>query len=192
MSDHRQRRSRVQPRRRPSCSTTTVRPPARSRRRPRSPTRCRCSTASPVTAICFPAAPPIWLRPLPADVMLNGMVTQAGLTAQLINERRQADQGVGNMAHLTVSSPPLTTTVTSLAEDGSSFGLKLGAITSSLTGATVTQPAGVPPAADRRSRCRQSERRRQDHLQLRSARWHHRADRADCDHDRTRRPPARS
>ena len=82
---------------------------------------------------------------VPADVMLNGTGTQAGLT-QLINERRQADQGVGNMAHLTVSSPPLTTTVTSLAEDGSSFGLKLGAITSSLTGATVTQPAGAPPA----------------------------------------------
>ena len=80
-----------------------------------------------------------------ADVMLNGSGTQAGLK-QLINERRQADQGVGNMAHLTVSSPPLTTTVTSLAEDGSSFGLKLGAVTSSLTGATVTQPTGAPPA----------------------------------------------
>ena len=63
---------------------------------------------------------------VPADVMLDGTGTQAGLK-QLINERRQADQGVGNMAHLTVSSPPSTTTVTSLAEDGSSFGLKLGA-----------------------------------------------------------------
>ena len=83
---------------------------------------------------------------VPADVMLAGTGTQAGLT-QLINERRQADQGVGNMAHLTVSSPPATTTVTSLGEDGSSFGLKLGAISSSLTGATVTQPAGAPPSA---------------------------------------------
>ena len=80
-----------------------------------------------------------------ADVMLDGLGTQAGLK-QLINERRQADQGVGNMAHLTVSSPPLTTTVTSLAEDGSSFGLKLGSVSSSLTGATVTQPTGAPPA----------------------------------------------
>jgi hypothetical protein len=78
--------------------------------------------------------------------MLNGLGTQAGLK-QLINERRQADQGVSNMGHLTVSSPPLTTTVTSLAEDGSSFGLKLGSISSSLTGATVTQPVGAPPAA---------------------------------------------
>ncbi|MEH2625710.1 flagellar hook-associated protein 3 FlgL [Bradyrhizobium sp. AZCC 1719] len=83
---------------------------------------------------------------VPADVMLDGVGTQAGLK-QLINERRQADQGVSNMAHLTVSSPPLMTTVTSLAEDGSSFGLKLGSISSSLTGATVTQPAGAPPAA---------------------------------------------
>ena len=83
---------------------------------------------------------------VPADVMLNGTGTQAGLI-QLINERRQADQGVGNMAHLAVSSPPATTTVTSLSEDGSSFGLKLGAISSSLTGATVTQPTGSPPSA---------------------------------------------
>jgi hypothetical protein len=83
---------------------------------------------------------------VPADIMLNGTGTQAGLT-QLINERRQADQGVGNMGHLTVASPPATTTVTSLSEDGSSFGLKLGAVTSTLTGATVTQPTGSPPAA---------------------------------------------
>ncbi|MBN8990836.1 MAG: flagellar protein [Rhizobiales bacterium] len=81
---------------------------------------------------------------VPADVMLNGTGSKAGLT-QLINERRQADQGVGNMGHLTVSSPPATTTVTSLSEDGSSFGLKLGAVTSSLTGATVSQPTGAPP-----------------------------------------------
>jgi flagellar hook-associated protein 3 FlgL len=82
----------------------------------------------------------------PADTILNGTGTQAGLT-QLINERRQADQGSGNMGRLSVSSPPATTTVTSIAEDGSSFGLKLGSIGSSLTGATVTQPAGTPPAA---------------------------------------------
>jgi flagellar hook-associated protein 3 FlgL len=80
-----------------------------------------------------------------SDVMLDGLGTQAGLK-QLINERRQADQGISNMGHLTVASPPLTTTVTSLTEDGSSFGLKLGSVSSSLTGATVTQPTGTPPA----------------------------------------------
>jgi flagellar hook-associated protein 3 FlgL len=80
------------------------------------------------------------------NVMLYGNGTQAGLS-QLINERRQADQGTGGMGHLAVASPPATTTVTSLSEDGSAFGFKLAAITSSLTGATVTQAAGVPPSA---------------------------------------------
>ena len=83
---------------------------------------------------------------VPADVMLYGSGAQAGLK-QLIDERRQADQGTGNMGRLTVSSPPLTTTVTAISEDASPFGFKLGPITSSLTGATVTQPAGVPPSA---------------------------------------------
>jgi len=82
---------------------------------------------------------------VPGDVMLKGTATQAGLT-QLIDERRQADQGTGTMGRLTVSSPPATTTVTSVAEDGSSFGLKLLSVQSSLTGATVTQPTGTPPA----------------------------------------------
>ena len=78
-----------------------------------------------------------------ADTMLKGTATQAGLT-QLINERKQADQGASMMGRLSVSSPPATTTVTSVAEDGSAFGLKLLSVQSSLTGATVTQPAGTP------------------------------------------------
>ncbi|WP_430649215.1 flagellar protein [Bradyrhizobium viridifuturi] len=78
-----------------------------------------------------------------ADTMLKGTATQAGLT-QLINERKQADQGANLMGRLSVSSPPATTTVTSVAEDGSPFGLKLLSVQSSLTGATVTQPAGTP------------------------------------------------
>lgn len=84
---------------------------------------------------------------VPANDMLNGVGTQAGLS-QLINERRQADQGPGPnpMGRLAVTSPPLTTTVTSLAQDASSFGLKLSSVSSSLTGATITQPTGVPPA----------------------------------------------
>ena len=80
-----------------------------------------------------------------SDAILYGTGTQAGLT-QLINERRQADQGVGGMGRLAVSSPPLTTTVTSVAEDGSAFGLKLASVSSSLSGATIAQPAGIPPA----------------------------------------------
>ncbi|MBR0896372.1 flagellar protein [Bradyrhizobium tropiciagri] len=78
-----------------------------------------------------------------ADTMLKGTATQAGLT-QLINERKQADQGANLMGRLSVSSPPATTTATSVAEDGSPFGLKLLSVQSSLTGATVTQPTGTP------------------------------------------------
>ena len=85
---------------------------------------------------------------VPANDMLYGVGTQAGLT-QMISERRQADQGPGAppMGRLAVTAPPLTTTVTSVAEDGSAFGLKLSSVSSTLTGATITQPAGAPPAA---------------------------------------------
>ena len=84
---------------------------------------------------------------VPANDMLYGVGTQAGLT-QMIDERRQADQGLGPapMGRLAVTSPPLTTTVTSVAEDGSAFGFKLSSVSSTLTGATIAQPAGAPPA----------------------------------------------
>lgn len=83
---------------------------------------------------------------VPANDMLYGIGTRAGLK-QLIDERKQADQGPGAMGRLAVTAPPLTTTVTSLGEDGSAFGLKLASVSSTLTGATLTQPSGVPPAA---------------------------------------------
>src|SRR5512139_405967 len=71
------------------------------------------------------------------DDILNGKGAQAGLK-QLIAERNQADLGAGGLGRLVISSP-LPTSV-SVAEDvaGSPFGFKLNAITSSLTGATVT------------------------------------------------------
>jgi flagellar hook-associated protein 3 FlgL len=85
---------------------------------------------------------------VPANDMLYGIGTQAGLT-QMINERRQADQGPGAapMGRIAVTAPTLTTTVTSIAEDGSAFGLKLSSVSSTLTGATIAQPGGAPPAA---------------------------------------------
>ena len=94
------RRSRARPARRPSCSTTTARPPARSRRRRRSRMRCRCSTARSGDRYLFSGRTTDTPATVSADVMLDGVGTQAGLK-QLINERRQADQGVGNMGHLT-------------------------------------------------------------------------------------------
>ena len=77
--------------------------------------------------------------------ILNGKGALAGLK-QLIAERNQADLGVGGMGRLVISSP--TPTSVSVAEDvaGSPFGLKLNAVTSSLTGATVSGPSGSPPA----------------------------------------------
>ena len=78
------------------------------------------------------------------DDILNGTVTQAGLK-QVISERQQAD-GTTGLGRLVITSP--TATSVQVAEDvaGSPFGLKLSAISSSLTGATVTGPAGSPAA----------------------------------------------
>jgi flagellar hook-associated protein 3 FlgL len=80
------------------------------------------------------------------DDILNGTTTQAGLK-QVISERAQAD-GTAGLGRLVISTPVLTPTSVQVAEDaaGSPFGLKLNAISSSLTGATVTGPAGSPAA----------------------------------------------
>jgi hypothetical protein len=78
------------------------------------------------------------------DDILNGTTTQAGLK-QVISERQQAD-GTTGLGRLVITSP--TATSVQVAEDvaGSPFGLKLSAVSSSLTGATVTGPAGSPAA----------------------------------------------
>jgi flagellar hook-associated protein 3 FlgL len=77
------------------------------------------------------------------DTILNGTTTQAGLK-QVTSERRQADLGTNGLGRLVVSSP--TSSSVQVAEDvaGSPFGLKLSAVSSSLTGATVTGPGGSP------------------------------------------------
>ena len=79
------------------------------------------------------------------DNILNGTTTQAGLK-QVISERQQADLGTSGLGRLVITSP--TATSVQVAEDvaGSPFGLKLSAVSSSLTGATVTGPAGSPAA----------------------------------------------
>jgi flagellin-like hook-associated protein FlgL len=77
--------------------------------------------------------------------ILDGNGAKAGLK-QLIAERKLADVGASGLGRLVVSAP--TATSVALAEDavGSPFGFKLNAVTSSLTGATVTGPAGAPPS----------------------------------------------
>src|SRR5450631_1124065 len=87
------------------------------------------------------------------DDILNGTGTQAGLK-QVIAERQQADLGANGMGRLVLTGPshatvPVTTaTQIQVAEDvaGSPFGLKLSSVTSTLTNATVTGPAGSPPS----------------------------------------------
>ncbi|MBV8922808.1 MAG: flagellar protein, partial [Bradyrhizobium sp.] len=86
-----------------------------------------------------------------ADDILNGTGSKAGLK-QLIAERQQADLGTNGMGRLVLTGPnnaPTTTaTQFQLAEDvaGSPFGLKLNSVSSTLTNATVTGPAGSPAA----------------------------------------------
>src|ERR1700756_1743111 len=87
------------------------------------------------------------------DDILNGTTTQAGLK-QVIAERAQADLGTNGLGRLVITgpnnaTPPVTTaTQIQIAEDSatSPFGLKLNAVSSSLTNATVTGPSGLPVA----------------------------------------------
>ena len=79
------------------------------------------------------------------DHILDGDGARAGFK-QVLAERSQADLGAGGLGRLVI--PAAAGTVVSVAEDvaGSPFGFKLAGISSSLTGSTVTGPAGSPPA----------------------------------------------
>jgi len=78
------------------------------------------------------------------DHILDGDGARAGLK-QLISERNQADLGTGQMGRVVVSQPSVT--AVGVGEDvaGSVFGFKLAAISTNLTGATTSAPAGSPP-----------------------------------------------
>src|ERR1700675_1230377 len=67
-----------------------------------------------------------------ADAILNGTTTQAGLKA-LISPRQQAVLGAGGLGRVVITAP--TATSVQVAEDvaGSPFGLKMSAISSTLT-----------------------------------------------------------
>ena len=75
------------------------------------------------------------------DRMMDGANGKAGFK-QVMNERRQADQGADGLGRLTLASGGGTV---SLSEDGSHpFGMKLSTATSTLSNATVTGPTGSP------------------------------------------------
>ncbi|TYL91602.1 flagellar hook associated protein [Bradyrhizobium rifense] len=77
-----------------------------------------------------------------AGDIINGTTTQAGLKT-VMAERQAADLGANGMGRLVQSQ---TAGVISVAEDSptSPFGLKIAAVSSTLTGATVTGPSGSP------------------------------------------------
>ena len=78
------------------------------------------------------------------DHILNGNGAQAGLK-QVIAERNQADLGADGLGRLVIPAAAGTTVAVSEAAAASSpFGLKLAGVNSTLTGATVTGPAGSP------------------------------------------------
>lgn len=79
-----------------------------------------------------------------SDQILNGNGAQAGLE-QVIDERNQADLGSDGLGRLQI--PAASGSTVSIGEDvaGSPFGLKLAGVSSTLTGATVTQSG--PPTA---------------------------------------------
>jgi flagellar hook-associated protein 3 FlgL len=80
------------------------------------------------------------------DHILNGNGAAAGLK-QVISERSQADVGASGLGRLVI--PAVVGSTVSINEDvaGSPFGIKLAGVSSTLTGATITQPTGSPKTA---------------------------------------------
>lgn len=77
-----------------------------------------------------------------ADI-INGTTTQAGLKT-VMAERQAADLGANGMGRLVQSQPTASSAQVSEDVAGSPFGLKIAAVSSTLTGATVTGPSGSP------------------------------------------------
>ena len=75
------------------------------------------------------------------DHILNGNGSRAGLK-QLISERNQADLGADGRGRLTIGAGGPNTV--QIDEQVTTFGFKLGSITSNVTGATTSGPTGSP------------------------------------------------
>jgi flagellar hook-associated protein 3 FlgL len=77
------------------------------------------------------------------DHIMNGNGSRAGLK-QLINERNQADLGADGRGRLTIGAGGPNTV--QVDEQATTFGFKLGSITSTVAGATTSGPTGAPPS----------------------------------------------
>lgn len=78
-----------------------------------------------------------------AGDIINGTTTQAGLKT-VMAERQAADLGANGMGRLVQSQPAASSVKVSEDVAGSPFGLKIAAVSSTLTGATLTGPSGSP------------------------------------------------
>ena len=78
-----------------------------------------------------------------AGDIINGTTTQAGFKT-VMAERQAADLGASGMGRLVQTQPTASSVQVSEDVAGSPFGLKLKAVSSTLTGATVTGPSGSP------------------------------------------------
>src|SRR3954447_8453685 len=78
-----------------------------------------------------------------AGDIINGTTTQAGFKT-VMAERQAADLGANGMGRLVQTQPTPSSAKVSEDVAGSPFGLKIAAVSSTLTGATVTGPSGSP------------------------------------------------
>ncbi|MET4072540.1 flagellar hook-associated protein 3 FlgL [Bradyrhizobium sp. S3.2.6] len=78
-----------------------------------------------------------------AGDIVNGTTTQAGFKT-VMAERQAADLGANGMGRLVQTQPTPSSVKVSEDVAGSPFGLKIAAVSSTLTGATVTGPSGSP------------------------------------------------
>jgi flagellar hook-associated protein 3 FlgL len=78
-----------------------------------------------------------------AGDIINGTTTQAGFKT-VMAERQAADLGANGMGRLVQTQPTPSSLKVSEDVAGSPFGLKIAAVSSTLTGATVTGPSGSP------------------------------------------------
>ncbi|TFV47871.1 flagellar protein [Bradyrhizobium niftali] len=78
-----------------------------------------------------------------AGDIINGTTTQAGFKT-VMAERQAADLGANGMGRLVQTQPTPSSVQVSEDVAGSPFGLKIKAVSSTLTGATITGPSGSP------------------------------------------------
>jgi len=79
------------------------------------------------------------------EQIMDGDGVRAGFK-QIVSERKQADLGTLGLGRMVITAPTATSVQVAEEAPPTVFGFKLSSISSALANATVTGPAGVPPA----------------------------------------------